>query len=97
MFWLSICSEIAAQMSYYALYYSAKGAYASVSYVLAKTMERSKRKETQRQKNKIRYCPYDEETSLNEEDSFVLILTDSTALLDMQRFIHTDYMKKKIK
>ena len=88
------CSEIALQLSYYAVYYGAKGMFHTTSYLVSKSIDVVTRPAKGFQQMKVRFFPSTARSDI-EEEPYVVIMTNSTALLDVQRYIHEDYILDK--
>jgi len=74
-----LCSEFTYEVGYLFVYYSLSGTYSAVKYIC------NRRKPIMPEK--INYCPAQERCILNNEDDFEVVITEATAIYDIQRLL----------
>lgn len=81
-----MASEIASQASYLCLYYSISGSYRIVKYVY--------KWNTPILPEPINFCPYGEECPLTDENDYEVLITDGSALSDLQKLLKKNNVRK---
>ena len=74
-----VASEIASQAGYMCMYYSVSGTYHLVKYVY--------KWNTPILPEPINYCPYEEKCSLLNENEYEVLITEESALYDIQKLL----------